>query len=87
MVRVRNARGEVLARARLGDVVRPGVVALPSGWWASRSPGGASANALTTEELTDRGGGAAVHAARVEVERVTDAATLGREAASEPLEV
>jgi anaerobic selenocysteine-containing dehydrogenase len=87
VVRVRNVRGAVLARARIGEVVGPGVVALPSGWWASRSPGGASANALTTQELTDRGGGAAIHAARVEVERVTDAATMGREAACEPLEV
>jgi anaerobic selenocysteine-containing dehydrogenase len=86
LVRVRNARGAVVARARIGDVVGPGVVALPSGWWASRS-GGASANALTTQELTDRGGGAAVHAARVEVERVTDAVAMGRERASAPLEV
>jgi anaerobic selenocysteine-containing dehydrogenase len=78
-VRVRNARGAVLASARVGDIVGPGVVALPSGWWASRSPGGASANALTTEELTDRGGGAAVHAARVEIELMgaTDALTEG----------
>ncbi|HEX7299963.1 MAG TPA: molybdopterin oxidoreductase family protein [Solirubrobacteraceae bacterium] len=75
-VRVRNARGAVLARARIGDVVGPGVVALPSGWWASRSPGGASANALTTEELTDRGGGATVHAARVEVEVVSETDAL-----------
>jgi anaerobic selenocysteine-containing dehydrogenase len=86
LVRVRNARGAVVARARIGDLVGPGVVALPSGWWASRS-GGASANALTTQELTDRGGGAAVHAARVEVERVTDAVAMGRERASAPLEV
>jgi anaerobic selenocysteine-containing dehydrogenase len=84
---VRNARGSVLARARIGDVVGPGVVALPSGWWASRSPGGASANALTTEELTDRGGGAAVHSARVEVEAVRETAGVGREQASEPVEV
>jgi anaerobic selenocysteine-containing dehydrogenase len=86
VVRVHNARGAVFARARLGEVVGPGVVVLPSGWWASRS-GGTSANALTTQELTDRGGGAAVHAARVEVERVTQAAAMGRETASEPLEV
>jgi anaerobic selenocysteine-containing dehydrogenase len=86
LVRVHNTRGAVVARARIGDVVGPGVVALPSGWWASRS-GGASANALTTQELTDRGGGAAVHAARVDVERVTDATAMGREAVSEPLEV
>ena len=67
-VRVRNTRGVVLARARVGDIVGAGVVALPSGWWASRSPGGSSANALTPDDLTDRGGGGAFHAARVEVE-------------------
>jgi anaerobic selenocysteine-containing dehydrogenase len=70
VVRVRNIRGEVLARARIGDVVGRGVVALPSGWWASRSRGDTMANALTTEELTDRGGGGAFHSARVEVEPV-----------------
>jgi anaerobic selenocysteine-containing dehydrogenase len=67
LVRVHNARGSVRARARIGDVVGPGVVALPSGWWGSRSPGGTSANALTSEELTDHGGAAIIHAARVEV--------------------
>jgi anaerobic selenocysteine-containing dehydrogenase len=86
-VRVHNARGAVLARARIGDVVGPGVAALPSGWWASRSRGGASANALTSEELTDRGSGAVIHGARVDVERVTEAVAMGKEAASEPLEV
>jgi anaerobic selenocysteine-containing dehydrogenase len=67
LVRVSNRRAELLARARVGDVVRPGVVALPSGWWASRSPHGAAANALTTDALTDRGGAGAFHATRVEV--------------------
>jgi hypothetical protein len=68
-------------------------VALPSGWWASRSPGGASANALTSEELTDRGGGASVHGARVEVEAVaetdalTEAGVVGRDRANDPVEV
>jgi anaerobic selenocysteine-containing dehydrogenase len=84
-VRVRNARGAVLARAHLGDVVGPGVVALPSGWWASRSPGGTSANALTSEELTDRGGGAVIHAARVEVELVTDDQRSRRPNATAPI--
>jgi anaerobic selenocysteine-containing dehydrogenase len=83
----------VLARARTGDIVGPGVVALPSGWWASRSPGGASDNALTTEELTDRGGGASVHGARVEVEAVietdmvTEDGVMGRERSNHPVEV
>jgi anaerobic selenocysteine-containing dehydrogenase len=87
MVRVSNARGEVVARARLGDVVRPGVVALPSGWWASRSPGGTMANALTTPELTDRGGGGAFHSARVEVAPVREPVAAGLNPASHPAEV
>ncbi|HEY7621824.1 MAG TPA: molybdopterin-dependent oxidoreductase [Solirubrobacteraceae bacterium] len=87
VVRVRNGRGEVRARARIGDVVGRGVVALPSGWWGTRSPGGTAANALTTDELTDRGGGGAFHGARVEVERVATAADLGSEPSGDPLEV
>jgi len=87
VVRVSNARGEVVARARLGDVVRPGVVALPSGWWASRSPGATMANALTTPELTDRGGGGAFHSARVEVAPVREPVAAGAHPASHPAEV
>jgi anaerobic selenocysteine-containing dehydrogenase len=87
VVRVSNTRGEVVARARIGDVVGRGVVALPSGWWASRSPGATMANALTTEELTDRGGGGAFHSARVEVERVASASAMGMEHSGDPVEV
>lgn len=57
MVRVFNDRGEVLARARLKDKVRPGVVSMPFGWWASRSPGGRSANALTRDGVAEWGRG------------------------------
>jgi anaerobic selenocysteine-containing dehydrogenase len=84
---VHNARGEVAARARVGDVVGPGVVALPSGWWATRSPGGTAANELTTDELTDRGRGGAFHSARVDVERVASAAGVGRKRSGDPVEV
>jgi anaerobic selenocysteine-containing dehydrogenase len=84
-VRVANTRGEVLARARIGDVVGPGVVALPSGWWASHSPGGTMVNALTTQALTD-GGGGALHSARVEVEPVRAPIAAGAQPASHPAE-
>lgn len=67
-VRVRNDRGSLVGSARVGSVVPPGVVAVPSGWWASLSPGGTSANALTPDTLTDLGGGCAFHDALVEVE-------------------
>lgn len=68
-VRIFNHRGAVIARARLGDRVRAGMVGLPSGWWASRTEGGAAANALTEARLTDLGGGASFHDVLVEIER------------------
>ena len=43
-------------------------VVMLHGWWASRI-GGASANALTHEDLSDLGGGSALHDTWVEVER------------------
>ncbi len=66
-VAVFNDRGRVALRARLGDRVRPGVVAMPHGWWASLSPGGSSPNALTPDGLADRGGGGEFYDVLVEV--------------------
>jgi anaerobic selenocysteine-containing dehydrogenase len=66
-VRVFNDRGELRLPARVGDRVRPGVAAMPSGWWASFSPGGTSANALTADGLSDRGEGGDFHDTLVEV--------------------
>jgi anaerobic selenocysteine-containing dehydrogenase len=67
-VRVYNDLGAVTLRAQVGDRVRPGVVAMPSGWWASLSPGGTGANALTSDGLSDLGGGGDFHDTLVEVE-------------------
>jgi anaerobic selenocysteine-containing dehydrogenase len=73
-VRVTNDRGSVELSVQVGDRVRPGTVAMPSGWWASLSPGGVSANALTPDGLTLWGGGGDFHDALVEVERMRDEA-------------
>ena len=67
-VAVFNDRASLEVTARVSGDVRPGVVCLPSGYWASRSRGGLSVNALTSDTLTDRGGGAALHSTLVEVE-------------------
>ena len=75
-VRVFNDRGVVRVRARLGDRVRPGLVAMPSGWWASRSPGGTAANTLTSDGLSDLGGGGDFHDTLVEVALDPEAATI-----------
>jgi len=57
-----------LAKARVSDDARPGVVVGLSVWWAKMCPGGRNANAVTSQELTDMGGGATFYDALVEVE-------------------
>ena len=68
MVRTFNDRGSFLARARVSDAARRGVVVGLSIWWAKDCPGGRNANAVTSQELTDMGGGATFYDALVQVE-------------------
>ena len=71
-----NDRASVRFAARVGDRVPTGVVAAPSGWWASHSPSGLSVNALTSDGLTDRGDGPDFHDTLVEVRRAAVTAGL-----------
>jgi molybdopterin guanine dinucleotide-containing S/N-oxide reductase-like protein len=66
-VRVFNARGETVLRARVDGSVAPGVVAARLDW-ARFSPGGANINVLTSEKLTDMGNAATFYSVCVEVE-------------------
>jgi len=66
-VRVWNDRGEFLAKARVSDASRRGLVVGLSIWWAKMCPGGRNANAVTSQELTDMGGGATFYDVLVEV--------------------
>ena len=70
LARVFNDRGSFLARARVSDAARRGVVVGLSIWWPKLCPGGRNANAVTSQELTDMGGGATFFDALVEVEGV-----------------
>jgi anaerobic selenocysteine-containing dehydrogenase len=58
-VRVWNDRGSLELPVRISERVRPGVVAVPWGWWSSQHPDGKVANLLTNDTLTDWGGGVA----------------------------
>jgi anaerobic selenocysteine-containing dehydrogenase len=69
MVRTFNDRGEFLAKARVSDDARKGVVVGLSIWWSKMCPGGRNANAVTSQELTDMGGGATFYDALVDVAR------------------
>jgi anaerobic selenocysteine-containing dehydrogenase len=62
-----NDRATVTVPVRISERVRPGVVAIPFGWWGSHHPDGKVANALTNDTLTDWGGGVAFFDTLVEV--------------------
>jgi anaerobic selenocysteine-containing dehydrogenase len=77
-VRIFNHRGEVFLRARVDGSVQTGVVGAKLGW-AKLSEGGRNINLLTSDRLTDLGGGATFYSTLVEVERAdaTSAVTEG----------
>jgi anaerobic selenocysteine-containing dehydrogenase len=72
LVRAFNERGSLLLTAEVDGVVGRGVVRAPAVRWAKRSPDGRSANALTSEKLTDIGGGPTFYSCLVEVEKCGD---------------
>ena len=67
LARVFNERGSLLLEVRIGERLRPGLVAVPFGWWRS-DHGGGSVNSLTSDTLTDWGGGVAYGDTMVQVE-------------------
>jgi anaerobic selenocysteine-containing dehydrogenase len=57
--RVWNDRASLQLDVKVAERLRPGVVAIPWGWWATQHPDGNAANSLTGDGLTDWGGGTA----------------------------
>lgn len=69
-VRVFNDRGSLELPVRISSRVRPGVVVVPWGWWEQHHRDGNVANSLTSDTLTDWGGGVAFYDTLVEVSRL-----------------
>ncbi len=67
-VTVRNERGSIVLRALVSRRVRPGVVSASMGW-NKLSAGGLGVNQLTSQRLTDLGGGPTFYSTLVFVER------------------
>jgi anaerobic selenocysteine-containing dehydrogenase len=68
-VSVWNGRGRITLTARVGETVPAGVVAARLDW-QKLSQDGVNVNALTSERLTDMGGGATFYSTLVEVAKV-----------------
>ena len=71
-VRVFNQRGSCTLVAGVDGVVRPGVVLAPSVRWNKLAPDHRNINALTSDRLTDIGGGPTFYSCLVEVEKCGD---------------
>ena len=71
-VRVYNDRGACLLTASVDGRVPPGVVSAPAVRWAKRAPDQRNINALTSDRLTDFGGGPTFYSCLVQVERCGD---------------
>lgn len=70
-VTLRNDRGQIEMPALVNDTVAPGVVNVPSLRWPKLSPGGTALNVLTSQRLTDKGGGPALYSCLVQIEKST----------------
>jgi len=72
LARVYNERGETQAHVMATDDVPPGVAVLPGLWWGRHTPSGVSANALTSQRLSDLGESTTLHCALCEVASVVE---------------
>ena len=68
VARVWNDRASVVVPVKITERLRPGVVAIPFGWWSRHHPDGHIANSLTNDTLTEWGGGVAYSDTLVQVE-------------------
>jgi len=67
LARVWNDRACVEVPVKITTRLRPGVVAIPFGWWSNHHPNGRLANSLTNDTLTEWGGGVAYSDTLVQV--------------------
>jgi anaerobic selenocysteine-containing dehydrogenase len=71
-VRAFNDRGSLVLIAEVDGVVSPGVVRAPAVRWNKLSQDGRNANVLTSDRLTDIGGGPSFYNCLIEVQRCGD---------------
>lgn len=70
LVRLVNDRGTCILRAKVAPDVTRGVVCAPAVRWPKLAQGAASVNMLTSQRLTDKGGGPVFYSCLVQVERL-----------------
>jgi anaerobic selenocysteine-containing dehydrogenase len=71
-VRIVNDRGQCILLAKVSPTIAPGVVCVPSVRWPKLAPDRSSINMLTSQRLTDKGGGPTFYSCLVEVQKIGD---------------
>jgi anaerobic selenocysteine-containing dehydrogenase len=71
-VRVFNDRGNCRLVAQVDSALREGVVRASAVRWNKKAPDRRNVNVLTSDRLTDIGGGATFYSCLVEVEKCAD---------------
>jgi anaerobic selenocysteine-containing dehydrogenase len=71
MARIFNDRGSFLAKARVTEKARPGLVVGLSIWWKKLSKDGKNANEVTSQRLTDMGRAPTFYDTLVQVEKAS----------------
>jgi anaerobic selenocysteine-containing dehydrogenase len=71
-VRVFNDRGSLVLMAQVDGTVGAGVACAPSTRWGKRASDHRNVNALTSDRLTDAGGGPTFYNCLVQIERIGD---------------
>ncbi len=69
-VRIWNGRGECHIAVKVANNVLPGVLVSQGLWWEHGNEGVQSVNTLTSQRLSDMGGGATFFSTRVDIEKV-----------------
>jgi anaerobic selenocysteine-containing dehydrogenase len=72
LVRAFYDRGSLVLKAEVNGKVRAGVVRAPSTRWSKRASDRRNVNVLTSDRLTDIGGGPVFFSCLVEVEKCGD---------------
>jgi anaerobic selenocysteine-containing dehydrogenase len=67
-VRLSSQQGSLIHRAKVTEATSPGVIVVEGTWWAKKGFDGQSVNALTSERLTDIGGGSTFHNTPIRIE-------------------
>lgn len=70
MVRIFNDRGSFVAKARVTEKSKPGLVVALSIWWKKLASDQKNANEVTSQRLTDMGGGPTFYDLLVQVEKL-----------------